>query len=55
MPETDINHELVFRSMAVAVLTLLNAMNDEQRLELLTNYCNACGSKNLPCYCMRDD
>jgi hypothetical protein len=30
---------------------LVDALTDEQRLELFSNYCFHCGSKNLPCQC----
>ena len=37
------------------LLAALNAMTDEQRLEVFFNYCQHCGSKDRGCQCMNDE
>ncbi len=33
----------------------IDRLADEDRLELIHQYCMGCGTKDLPCYCMRDE
>lgn len=37
------------------LLAALNAMTDEQRLEVFFNFCQQCGSKDSGCQCMNDE
>jgi len=34
---------------------LLSLLSNEERLDVFREYCTACGTKQLPCYCRRDD
>lgn len=47
------------KSLIDALRARMLAMNDEERVEvarmLMYGYCEACGSKRLPCYCTRDE
>lgn len=37
------------------VKELVNAMTEEQRLALFSNYCTHCGSDDPKCVCMKDE
>jgi hypothetical protein len=59
MPSSDLSdcteNEMTLRDEIKKIKEKLNALSDEERLELFSNYCHGCGTKELPCYCTRDE
>lgn len=45
---------LVTDQVAIATAAM-RRLSDEQRQEIIRDYCTFCGTSNSPCYCMRDD
>jgi hypothetical protein len=37
------------------ILELLNRLTDEERLDIFTEYCRACGGKDPTCQCWNDE
>lgn len=37
------------------LIFLLNQFSDEDRFEIMNNYCFGCGAMDLPCHCMNDE
>lgn len=33
----------------------MRRLNDDQRMDVLGDFCTGCGTLDLPCYCMCDD
>jgi len=42
-------------SIIATIHHLLSLLSDEERLDVFREYCTACGTKELSCYCRRDD
>jgi len=42
-------------SIIATIHHLLSLLSDEERLDVFREYCTSCGTKELPCYCRRDD
>lgn len=42
-------------TLAASPKALLDAMTDEQRMELFCDYCTECGSKDPRCQCWNDE
>jgi hypothetical protein len=36
-------------------IEMLRGMSEEDRLEVMSNFCRHCGTEHLPCYCSNDE
>lgn len=43
------------QNVLVSSKALLDAMSDDQRAELFSNYCRSCGCKDPRCQCWNDE
>lgn len=58
----NLHHIMAYQEVNNAINILqkyMKEMSDEQRYKIIvaitSDYCKECGSKYLPCYCIRDE
>ena len=42
-------------TMKLLIMTALNSLTDEERFEIISEYCDQCGSTDPECKCWDDD
>lgn len=51
MDETKLYNEKIISEVKL----ILDSLTDEQRLDIILNYCTHCGSTNPDCQCWNDE
>ena len=41
--------------MVASVLSLMDTLTEEERLQVMAHYCSGCGTVMLPCHCWNDE